>query len=86
MTGKGLKRVSGHGCGDHYINIKIVPPKILDEKQKALLQVTGLVLSIFTPTLRAFKFSPGGNLALLSFSQHLKPNAGPSWGSLKVSV
>ena len=39
MTGKGLKRVSGYGHGDHYINIKIQPPKQLDEKQKALLQV-----------------------------------------------
>ena len=39
MTGKGLKRVSGYGYGDHYINIKIKPPKELDEKQRALMQV-----------------------------------------------
>jgi len=39
MTGKGLKRVSGYGQGDHYITIKIVPPKKLDEKQRALMQV-----------------------------------------------
>ena len=38
MTGKGLKRVSGYGQGDHYITIKIVPPKKLDEKQRALMQ------------------------------------------------
>ena len=39
MTGKGLKRVSGYGYGDHYINIKIKPPKVLDEKQRALMRV-----------------------------------------------
>ena len=39
MIGKGLKRVSGYGQGDHYITIKIVPPKTLDEKQRALMQV-----------------------------------------------
>ena len=39
MTGKGIKRMSGYGVGDHYINIKIKPPKHLSDKQKALLQV-----------------------------------------------
>lgn len=45
MTGKGLKRVSGHGYGDHYITIKIKPPKQLDEKQKALLKVSSWIFT-----------------------------------------
>merc|ERR1719167_1223133 len=38
MEKKGIKKVSGFGHGDHYINIKVKAPKKLDEKQKALLQ------------------------------------------------
>jgi len=38
MAGKGIKKVSGYGYGDHYINIRIDPPKDLNEKQRALLQ------------------------------------------------
>ncbi|KAG8192342.1 hypothetical protein JTE90_002162 [Oedothorax gibbosus] len=37
LDGKGIKRVSSYGYGDHYINIKIQIPKILSPKQKALL-------------------------------------------------
>ena len=39
LKGKGMKRVNTTGSGDHYIHIKIVIPKKLSEKQKALLQV-----------------------------------------------
>ena len=46
MTGKGIKRMSGYGVGDHYINIKIKPPKRLSDKQKALLQVAAIVLVV----------------------------------------
>jgi DnaJ family protein A protein 3 len=38
MAGKGIKKVSGYGYGDHYIHIRIEPPKKMDEKQRALLQ------------------------------------------------
>ena len=38
MASKGIKKVSGFGHGDHYINIKVRAPKKLDEKQKALLE------------------------------------------------
>ena len=53
MEKKGIKKVSGFGHGDHYINIKVIAnfkddcmtravqvkaPKKLDEKQRALLQ------------------------------------------------
>lgn len=38
LSGKGLKKVNGFGHGDHYVHLKIVVPKRLKEKQKALLQ------------------------------------------------
>ncbi|XP_026331012.1 protein tumorous imaginal discs, mitochondrial-like isoform X2 [Hyposmocoma kahamanoa] len=37
LSRKGMKRVSQHGYGDHYVHIKIVAPKSLTDKQKALL-------------------------------------------------
>lgn len=37
MAGKGIKKVSGYGYGDHYIHIRVDPPKSLTEKQRALL-------------------------------------------------
>ncbi|CAH1159525.1 unnamed protein product [Phaedon cochleariae] len=36
LSGKGMKRVNGYGHGDHYVTFKVVIPKHLDEKQKAL--------------------------------------------------
>ena len=38
MSGKGIKKVSGYGHGDHYIDIKIKAPKKLNSKQMALMQ------------------------------------------------
>lgn len=38
LTGKGLKRVNSYGNGNHYINFKILIPKKLTDKQKALIQ------------------------------------------------
>ncbi|XP_026483250.2 protein tumorous imaginal discs, mitochondrial-like isoform X1 [Vanessa tameamea] len=37
LSRKGMKRVSQHGHGDHYVHIKIQVPKTLSEKQKALV-------------------------------------------------
>ncbi|XP_042209551.1 protein tumorous imaginal discs, mitochondrial-like, partial [Homarus americanus] len=37
LTGKGVKRVSSHGYGDHYVNIKIKIPTKLTQEQTALL-------------------------------------------------
>lgn len=39
LKSKGMKRVNSVGTGDHYVHIKIVIPKKLTEKQKALIQV-----------------------------------------------
>jgi len=38
LSGKGLKRVSSYGNGDHYVHLKIQIPKSLTAKQKALIQ------------------------------------------------
>lgn len=38
LTGKGMKKVNGLGNGDHYVNIKIIVPTTLTDKQKALMQ------------------------------------------------
>ncbi|CAG4961020.1 unnamed protein product [Colias eurytheme] len=37
LSRKGMKRVSQHGYGDHYVHIKIQVPKTLSDKQKALM-------------------------------------------------
>ncbi|KAG6446917.1 hypothetical protein O3G_MSEX004649 [Manduca sexta] len=37
LSRKGMKRVSQHGYGDHYVHIKIQVPKSLSAKQKALM-------------------------------------------------
>ncbi|CAG9782198.1 unnamed protein product [Diatraea saccharalis] len=37
LSRKGMKRVSQHGYGDHYVHIKIQVPKSLNAKQKALV-------------------------------------------------
>ncbi|XP_015917787.1 protein tumorous imaginal discs, mitochondrial isoform X2 [Parasteatoda tepidariorum] len=37
LEGKGIKRVSSYGYGDHYVHIKIKIPQKLSQKQKALL-------------------------------------------------
>jgi len=60
MTGKGLKRVSGYGHGDHYINIKIQPPKSLDTKQKALLQAYAEIENSTPGTIRGLTYALGG--------------------------
>lgn len=39
LKSKGMKRVNSIGNGDHYVHLKIVIPKKLNDKQKALIQV-----------------------------------------------
>lgn len=65
MTGKGLKRVSGYGHGDHYINIKIQPPKQLDEKQKALLQAYAEIEDGTPGTIRGLTYALGGKKVVI---------------------
>lgn len=37
LSGKGIPRVSGYGYGDHYVHVKIKIPKMLTDRQRALL-------------------------------------------------
>uniref|UniRef100_A0A8C7VAY8 DnaJ homolog subfamily A member 3, mitochondrial n=1 Tax=Oncorhynchus mykiss TaxID=8022 RepID=A0A8C7VAY8_ONCMY len=37
LSGKGIARISGYGYGDHYVHVKVRVPKILTDRQKALL-------------------------------------------------
>ncbi|KAJ7989311.1 hypothetical protein DPEC_G00303230 [Dallia pectoralis] len=37
LGGKGIARVSGYGYGDHYVHVKIRVPKILTDRQRALI-------------------------------------------------
>ncbi|GFS55919.1 protein tumorous imaginal discs, mitochondrial [Trichonephila clavipes] len=37
LEGKGIKRISSYGYGDHYLNVKIKVPQKLTQKQKALI-------------------------------------------------
>ncbi|XP_076838067.1 dnaJ heat shock protein family (Hsp40) member A3a isoform X2 [Brachyhypopomus gauderio] len=37
LSGKGIPRVSGYGFGDHYIHVKVRVPKILTDRQRALI-------------------------------------------------
>lgn len=65
MTGKGLKRVSGYGQGDHYINIKVAPPKHLDEKQKALLQAYAELENNTPGTIQGLTYALGGKKVVI---------------------
>ncbi|KAL2101711.1 hypothetical protein ACEWY4_003472 [Coilia grayii] len=37
LSGKGIPRVSGYGYGDHYVHIKMKIPKMLTDRQRALI-------------------------------------------------
>ncbi|KAM9783844.1 dnaJ heat shock protein family (Hsp40) member A3a isoform X1 [Syngnathus typhle] len=37
LAGKGIARISGYGFGDHYVHIKVRVPKMLTDRQRALL-------------------------------------------------
>jgi len=65
MAGKGIKKVSGYGHGDHYINIKIQPPKALSDKQAALLKVFA-ELEVNTPgTVHGLTYALGGKKVVM---------------------
>jgi len=74
MTGKGLKRVSGYGFGDHYINIKIKPPKALDEKQRALLQAYAEMESDTPGTIQGLTYAVGGKKVVIEDPEGLVAN------------
>lgn len=65
MSGKGLKKVSGYGYGDHYIHIKIDVPKKLDEKQLALMTAWAEIEPGTPGTVNGFTYTKsGGRVAM----------------------
>uniref|UniRef100_A0A671RLJ9 DnaJ homolog subfamily A member 3, mitochondrial n=1 Tax=Sinocyclocheilus anshuiensis TaxID=1608454 RepID=A0A671RLJ9_9TELE len=64
LSGKGIPRVSGYGYGDHYVHIKIKIPKMLTDRQRALMRsyaedetdVEGSVSGVTSTT--GFKLGP----------------------------
>ena len=65
MSGKGIKKVSGFGNGDHYIDIKIKAPKKLDPKQMALLQAYAEIESDTPGTIRGLSYAIGGKKVVM---------------------
>jgi len=65
MAGKGIKKVSGYGHGDHYINIKIQPPKQLSDKQAALLKVFAELESNTPGTVHGLTYALGGKKVVM---------------------
>lgn len=66
MASKGIKKVSGFGHGDHYINIKVRAPKKLDEKQKALLEAYAELEAGTPGTIHGLTYALGGRKTVIS--------------------
>merc|ERR1712080_468866 len=65
MANKGIKKVSGFGHGDHYINIKIKAPKKLNEKQKALLEAYAELETETPGTIHGLTYALGGKKTVI---------------------
>lgn len=65
MNGKGMKKVSGYGYGDHYIHIKIDVPKKLDNKQKAILQAYAEMENDTPGTVKGFTYKKDGSRVVM---------------------
>jgi len=65
MSGKGIKKVSGYGHGDHYINIKIQPPKTLTDKQAAVLKVFAELETNTPGTVMGLTYQVGGKKVVM---------------------
>ena len=65
MSGKGIKKVSGFGHGDHYIDIKVKAPKKLSDKQLALLHAYAEIESDTPGTVRGLTYALGGKKVVM---------------------
>jgi len=65
MAGKGIKKVSGFGQGDHYIDVKIKPPQTLTEKQAALLKAYAEIEKDTPGTVRGLTYAVGGKKVVM---------------------
>lgn len=65
MAGKGIKKISGYGYGDHYINIHIEPPKRLTAKQRALIQAFAETESSTPGTVSGMTYAKDGRKVVM---------------------
>jgi len=71
MSNKGIKRVSGFGHGDHYVNIKVSAPKKLDPKQRALLEAYAEMESGTPGTIHGLTYALGGKKVVIEDKEGL---------------
>ncbi|XP_034836403.1 protein tumorous imaginal discs, mitochondrial-like isoform X2 [Maniola hyperantus] len=71
LSRKGMKRVSQHGYGDHYVHIKIQVPKTLSEKQKALVYAYAELEEDTPGQIQGVSYDRDGNKVSISEPQHL---------------
>lgn len=57
-----MKKVNSTGHGDHYVHVKIMVPKKLDEKQKALLLAYAEVESNTPGAINGMSYKKDGTL------------------------
>jgi len=62
VDGKGIKRLSSYGYGDHYVNLKIKVPTKLTDKQKALIRVFAESEPLTTGTVSGLTGTKPGNI------------------------
>jgi len=65
MQGKGIKKLSSFGHGDHFIEIKIKPPKVLTDKQEALLKAFAEIEKETPGTVRGLSYALGGKKVVM---------------------
>ncbi|XP_059056871.1 protein tumorous imaginal discs, mitochondrial-like isoform X2 [Achroia grisella] len=71
LSRKGMKRVSQHGYGDHYVHIKIQVPKTLSEKQKALMYAYAEIEEDTPGQIHGVSYDRDGNKISISDPQNL---------------
>jgi len=65
MSGKGIKKVSGFGHGDHHINIKIKAPKVLTAEQAALIKAYAEIEKDTPGTVMGLTYALGGKKVVI---------------------
>ncbi|CAH2234364.1 protein tumorous imaginal discs, mitochondrial-like isoform X2 [Pararge aegeria] len=71
LSRKGMKRVSQHGYGDHYVHVKIQVPKSLSEKQKALIYAYAELEEDTPGQIHGVSYDRDGNKVSISEPQNL---------------
>ncbi|KAK8372613.1 hypothetical protein O3P69_019852 [Scylla paramamosain] len=72
LTGKGLKKVSSYGYGDHYVHVKIKIPTELTPKQKSLI-IALAELEMNTPgTVTGMTHTKQGNVVSIESNKILE--------------